>query len=341
MPAEWAPHYATWISWPHNQETWPGVLDDVERAMANVVAALAPHELVRVNVRDDTEAERVWRRLSSRVARDRILFELIATDDAWIRDYGAIVVHDADSARGCVAVDFEYNAWGGKYPPFDADRAVAGRMAARLGLPRVASRMVLEGGSIDANGEGKGLVTEQCLLNPNRNPGMGRIEIEDRLAGLLGLVDLVWLDGGIAGDDTDGHVDNLARFVDPRRVVAVVTDDTADPNHAALDENRRRLESHRDDEGASLDVLPLPLPAPLIVNGARMPASHANFYVANDVVLVPVFGSPTDETACGILGECFPGRRVVAIDCRALIVGLGAVHCLTQQIPVIVPGSEP
>jgi agmatine deiminase len=279
--------------------------------------------------------------LRGRVATDRFSLEPIATDDAWIRDYGAIIVRDDDSPAGFSAIDFDYNAWGNKYPPFDRDRAVAAQMAGRLGLPRISSPMVLEGGSVDVNGEGLGLVTEQCLLNPNRNPSMQRSEIEAELAALLGLTDLIWLGEGVIGDDTDGHIDNLARFVAPRLVVTVVASSPADPNYAALAENRRRLAAFRDGRGQGLEVRELPVPPPLAREGQALPGSYANFYIANGVVLVPAYGGENDAIASAVIADCFPDRQIVPIDCRSLIVGLGALHCLTQQIPVMVRGVEP
>jgi len=341
MPAEWSPHQATWLSWPHNRETWPGLLEAAETAMVDLVAALAPHEVVIINVLDDAHGQHVSSCLAGRVADERIQIEKIVTDDAWIRDYGAIIVRSGDSPSGSAAVDFDYNAWGGKYPPYDRDCAVAEQMALRLELPRLASGMVFEGGSVDVNGEGLGIVTEQCLLNPNRNPSMQKSEIEACLEEFLGLTEIVWLGEGVTGDDTDGHVDNLARFVAARRVVTVLPTDSDDPDHAGLADNRRRLKSFRKKNGRALDVIDLPLPEPVIHAGNRMPASYANFYVANGVVLMPAYGGSADATASGILADCFPGREIVPIDCRALIVGLGALHCLTQQIPVIVPPSQP
>jgi agmatine deiminase len=338
MPAEWSEHHATWISWPHNRETWPGHVDAAEAAMAEFVVALAPHEIVCINVQNEAHGQSVASRLRGRVASDRVRLEQIPTDDAWIRDYGAIVVSDPDAPGGAAAIDFEYNAWGGKYPPYDQDRAVARQMSEKLGLPRIGCPMVLEGGSVEVNGEGLGLVTEQCLLNPNRNPDLDRGEIASRLDELLGLRELVWLGDGVAGDDTDGHIDNLARFFGPHSVVTVVTADKADPNHAALADNRRRLAEYRDSQGRGLEVRELPLPDPVLHDGLRLPASYANFYIANGIVLMPAYGTRADDTAAGILAECFPGRSVVPIDCRALVVGLGALHCLTQQIPAIVPG---
>jgi agmatine deiminase len=213
-------------------------------------------------------------------------------------------------------------------------------MAERLGLPRVVAPLVLEGGSVEVNGQGLGLVTEQCLLNPNRNPGLNRAQIEASLADFLGLSELVWLGDGVTGDDTDGHIDNLARFVAPGRVVSIVEPDPADVNHAPLADNLARLSAFRDRAGRGLEVIELPVPAPVLHRGQRLPASYANFYIANGIVLVPAYGGAADARARAILADCFPGRRIEAIDCRALVAGLGALHCLTQQVPVMVSGSS-
>jgi agmatine deiminase len=340
MPAEWSPHQATWILWPHNPDTWPGLLDQARAAMAQAVIALAAQERVHVNVRDDDEAAAVERLLAGQVPPGQVQLERIATDDAWIRDYGALIVRDRSQPAGWAAVDFDYNAWGDKYPPYEQDRAVAGQMAERLGLPRVVAPLVLEGGSVEVNGQGLGLVTEQCLLNPNRNPGLNRAQIEASLADFLGLSELVWLGDGVTGDDTDGHIDNLARFVAPGRVVSIVEPDPADVNHAPLADNLARLSAFRDRAGRGLEVIELPVPAPVLHRGQRLPASYANFYIANGIVLMPAYGGAADARARAILADCFPGRRIEAIDCRALVAGLGALHCLTQQVPVMVSGSS-
>jgi agmatine deiminase len=336
MPAEWSPHQATWITWPHNPDTWPGVLEPARDAMTEAVAALAPHEQVHINIQDEAMAQAVERRLKGRVPPERVRLERIVTDDSWIRDYGAIVVRDPEAEGGFAACDFNYNAWGGKYPPFDRDEVVAAQMAERLGLPLLHSDLILEGGSVEPNGEGLGLVTEQCLLNPNRNPGTSRAEIEAVLREFLGLEELLWLGDGVVGDDTDGHIDNLARFFATDSVVTIVERDRSDPNHAPLADNLARLREFRDARGRGLEVVELPVPEPVIFKGTRLPASYANFYIANDVVIMPSYKGRHDDRAQGIIADCFPGRRVVAIDCRALVVGLGAFHCLTQQIPVIV-----
>jgi agmatine deiminase len=230
-------------------------------------------------------------------------------------------------------VDCEYNAWGGKYPPWDLDAQVAAHMAELLGVPRFAGDFVLEGGSVDVNGAGALLTTEQCLLNPNRNPSLDQAEIEQRLRRLLGVEQIIWLGDGIVGDDTDGHVDDLCRFVGPRTVVTVTESDPADDNYRALAENLERLRAVRLADGQGLEIIELPMPAPLSIGGQRVPASYANFYIANRAVLLPVFDDPQDEIAARRLQACFPDRRVVPIDCRDLVWGLGAIHCLTQQVP--------
>ena len=340
MPAEWSPHQATWISWPHNPETWPDVLDAARDAMAELAVGLASGELVHVNVPDDAAVEDVERRLQGRIPEGRLSIERIATNDAWIRDYGAIIVRAPESPRGWAAIDFNYNAWGGKYPPWNLDCAVAAQMSERLDLPRIVSPFVIEGGSVDVNGEGLALVTEQCLLNPNRNPGRSREEIEAALGELLGLDELIWLGDGIVGDDTDGHIDNLTRFVSADRVVTSVATDKSDPNYAPLADNLQRLREWRGRDGRRLELVELPTPEPVLHMGARLPASHANFYIGNGFVAVPVFGGSSDDTALAILADCFEERQVRGIDCRSLAVGLGAFHCLTQQIPAIVAGSR-
>jgi len=333
MPAEWHPHQATWLSWPHNRDTWPGMFELVEPTMIEVVTTLAEHELVHINVLNRRHELHLARLLNGRVSTDRVRLHCCPTNDAWIRDHGAIFLVRADSVDPLLALDFEYNAWGGKYPPYDLDRQVARRMAEAVDVPCFTPGMVLEGGSIEVNGEGVLLTTEQCLSNPNRNPGLSQAEIETTLCDALGVERVVWLGDGIEGDDTDGHIDDLARFVADDTVVTVVEQNKSDPNHAALRANRRRLDSVELDGGAMLKVIELPMPEPLFNRGERLPASYANFYIANACVLVPVFDCRWDEQVCETLDQCFPDRRIVPIDCRALVTGLGALHCLTQQVP--------
>jgi agmatine deiminase len=331
MPAEWAPHQATWISWPHNPETWPGCLAAAETAMVAAVKALASGETVRINVLDAGHEAHVRGLLGSVADTPAIVFHQLPTNGAWCRDHGAIFVRDA--AGKLAAVDCGFNAWGGKYPPWDRDDAVAARMAEILDLPRFEGGMILEGGSIDVNGDGALLTTEQCLLNPNRNPGLSRADIEARLRLLFGVQQVLWLGDGIIGDDTDGHVDDITRFVGYDRVITVVEPDPADPNHAPLADNLERLRSMRLADGRPLRIIELPMPEPVELDGERLPASYGNFYIGNAVVLMPAFDQPRDEVAARILARCLPGRRVIPIRANELVVGLGAFHCLTQQVP--------
>ena len=336
MPPEWAPHQATWISWPHKRESWPGKFETVEPVMVKAVAALSRSETVRINVLDRRHEEHVKALLSGQVEEKRVLFHRFATNDAWCRDHGAIFVarEGGSPAERALALDFRFNAWGGKYPPFDLDDRIPAQMAAALGVPAWPIDMVLEGGSIDVNGRGALLTTEQCLLHPNRNPHLDKAAIEQKLRDLLGVQQIIWLGNGIAGDDTDGHVDDLTRFVAEATVITVIESDPADENHAALAENRERLDEVRLADGRRLDVIELAMPRPLTFKGDRLPASYANFYIGNRVVLMPAFNDPADEPNRRLLAGCFPGREVVAIDCSDVVLGLGTFHCLTQQVPV-------
>jgi agmatine deiminase len=335
MPAEWSSHQATWFSWPHNEDTWTDYLPAVERILADAVAALTTGELVRINVRDSGHSYHVQKLLAGKAPPDKVVLHQFPTDDSWCRDHGALfVTRNPGDGPTLKALDFQYNAWGGKYPPFDLDNGIPKRMAEALGVPFETIPMVLEGGSIEVNGRGTLLTTEQCLLNPNRNPTLRRDQIEAQLKELLGVSLILWLGDGIAGDDTDGHIDDLTRFVAEDLVVTVVEQDPADENYAALKENRERLEGLKLADGRPLRVLELPMPAPLFRGSDRLPASYANFYVGNRVVLLPTFNCPADEEAAAILARCFPGRRIVSLDCRDVVVGLGTFHCLTQQVPV-------
>jgi agmatine deiminase len=274
--------------------------------------------------------------LDGRVTARNVAFHRFPTNDAWCRDHGAIFVTrpGGEPAPRGLALDFRFNSWGFKYPPFDLDDAIPPQMAKAMDVPCESIDMVLEGGSIDVNGAGALLTTEQCLLNPNRNPDLDRAEIEDKLRDNLGVHQILWLGDGIVGDDTDGHVDDLTRFVAEDVVVTVVEADRGDENYAPLAENRERLAGMRLDDGRSLRVIELAMPKPVVYKEDRLPASYANFYIANKVVLMPAFDDPADEPNRKILSDCFPGREIVAIDCRDLVLGLGTFHCLTQQVPV-------
>ena len=300
-----------------------------------MVEALVESEKVCINVSNgahEAEAREVLRGLSM----ERITFYRIQTNEPWCRDHGPIfLTRDADPKLA--VVDWDYNAWGNKYPPFDLDEVVPSRVAEFLGLPVFYPRMILEGGSIDGNGADALLTTESCLLNKNRNPNLSRQEIEKRLRDFLGVSDILWLGDGIAGDDTDGHIDDLARFVSERTIVTVVEERRDDENYEPLQENLARLRGMKIDRpwGDKLDIITLPMPKRIVREDLRLPASYANFYIANSCVLCPTFADPADQIALSILQKCFPNRRVIGIDCRELIWGLGTFHCLTQQQPAV------
>lgn len=339
-PAEWAPHRATWLVWPHNPETWPGRLEAVEDAYCEIVRAITPGETVELLVRSIEHAEHVRSRLAGAGVeiRDRVHLRGIPTDDAWIRDHGGIFVveRDASGRERRVLVDFEFDAWGGKYPPWDRDAAVGEQMSRISRVDHEPVELVMEAGAIESDGEGTLLTTESCLLHPNRDrPGHDRSReaLERRLAETLGVEQVVWLGEGIEGDDTDGHVDDLTRFVAPGRVVTVLESDHGDANAEILAENRRRLEAVEDARGRRLEIVDLPTPGRIEGPEGRLPASYANFYFANAALLVPVFGVERDREAIEILESLVHDRPVVPIPSRDLVLGLGAVHCLTQQEP--------
>jgi agmatine deiminase len=328
MPAEWERHRGTWISWPKDPNTFHvDILPAVERAYVKMVLALTKGEEVHVLVNDSKAEERVRTMLGNA----EVAFHHIRTVDVWVRDYGPIYVK---GGRGAV-IKWRFNAWGGKYDDLKPDDRAGEEMAASSGLPVVRPGIVLEGGSVDVNGAGSLLTTEQCLLNPNRNPGIGKGELEEILRANLGATNSVWLGTGIEGDDTDGHVDDVARFVGPREVVAAVEPDRGDGNHLPLTENLRRLNAATDQEGRRLEVFEIPMPPRIETHDGRLPASHLNFYIGNEVVVVPTFGGGSDKLAIQCLEEMFPRREVLGIDCRALVHGLGTLHCVTQQIPVV------
>lgn len=331
MPAEWEPHQSTWISWPHNTDTWPDELERVEAVIAEVVRVLSLSEAVRINVNTEEQHTRAVRALDRVGAVGDVRFHFIPTNDAWVRDYGPLFVVGGNGELA--ATVWRFNSWGGKYPPYDLDDAAGSKMAAELGVPAFESDMILEGGSIEVNGRGLLVTTESCLLNENRNPQLSRSEIEERLRSFLGVVSIIWLEGGIAGDDTDGHVDDIARFVSDRTMVVAVPKDPSHEDFEVLSAAAALLRETSTPDGDALRVIELPVPEPVFVKGERMPASYANFYVGNRTVLVPTFDDPNDDAAVSTIRRCFPTRHVVGIDCSDLIWGLGAFHCLTQQVP--------
>jgi agmatine deiminase len=338
MPAEWEPHEATWLAWPHHTADWPGKFAAVPWVYSEIVRHLHVSERVRIVV-NDLAGEKRARQVLSKVPVDlrQIDFYRFPTDRVWVRDSGPIFVVDN---TGQVAItNWKFNAWA-KYNNWTRDNRLPQRIASALKLPcwrpSVNARaVVLEGGSIEVNGRGLLLTTEECLLDTvqARNPGLAHCDIEAALQDYLGVTKVLWLGRGIMGDDTHGHVDDLARFVAEDTVVAVTEKDAADPNYAPLQDNLRRLKNMTGTNGKPLDVIPLPMPQPVCFAGRRLPASYANFYTANDRVLVPTFNDPQDRIALGILADLFPGRRVVGIHAVDLVWGLGTLHCLTQQQP--------
>ncbi|HSZ80406.1 MAG TPA: agmatine deiminase family protein [Chthoniobacterales bacterium] len=334
MPAEWESHAATWLSWPRREGiSFPDSYDAVIPVFVRMIDALRQSEPVKINVTDPDHEQQV-RLLLKDIDTRHVEYFHIPTNEPWCRDHGPIFLTRNRDPRLAV-VDWDYNAWGNKYPPFDLDEVVPTRIAEHLHLPVFYPRLVMEGGSFDANGTGSLLTTTSCLLNPNRNPGKSKIEIEQTLRAYLGVTNILWLGDGIEGDDTDGHVDDISRFFGRAAVLTAVEEDPKDPNFEPLQANLAILKTMKAEDGTSLEVRPLPMPPRVDREGRRLPASYANYYVANKVVLLPAFCSPLDQRASEILQLCFPERRIIPIDCTELIWGLGAFHCLTQQQPAI------
>ena len=326
MPAEWEPHLGTWLTWPHREGiSFPGIFDRIPPVFAAMVRALSAGEGVFINVCDEKMEAKARAVLAEHDAlNERVEFFYHPSNEPWCRDHGPVFVKNE---TGRAIIDWDYNAWGGKYPPYDLDNAIPSRIAAARGLPSFTPGMVLEGGSIEVNGHGTLLTTESCLLNPNRNPDLSREQIEERLRDFLSVEKIIWLREGIAGGDTDGHIDEIARFVDEKTVVAATEENEADENHTPLKENLRRLRDAR------LNLIELPMPAPVFFEGERLPASYTNFYIGNEVVLLPNFDDANDQRAQSILSECFPSREIMGIKSTDLAWGLGSFHCLTQQEP--------
>lgn len=341
MPAEWEPHEATWITWPHNARDWPGRFAPIPLVYAEIVRRIGRGERVRICV-DDALGEARARSVLWRAGVDLgpVSFHRFPTDRGWNRDSGPIFVRSGEAPGGRAIAGFRFNAWA-RYPDYGKDARLPARAARALRLPLLPvlhgkRRVVLEGGAFDANGRGTILSTEECLLDPVvqvRNPGFSRADYQAVFASGLGAGNAMWLGRGIAGDDTHGHVDDLARFVGPRTIVLCREPNPADENHAPLEENRERLESARLEDGSRPEVAFLPMPEPVGFAGRRLPASYANFYLCNAAVLVPTFDDPADRVALGILAELVPDRPVVGIHARDLVWGLGTLHCLSQQEP--------
>ena len=336
MPAEWDRQEGIFLSWPHNPETWRGVMDQVRKAFARFAAVISKYETVfiaRSNAQTH-EIESLLEKAGANLSRIRILE--IPTNDVWCRDHGPVFVKNRKTGERA-ALDFRYNAWGGKFPPWDLDNSVPEQIARILGFRRFPIPFVCEGGALEINGLGDLMTTESVLLNPNRNPGLCKEDAEAILKSALGAENIIWLKQGMAGDDTDGHIDTLARFTDNSTILAAVDETSTGRNRAVLEENLRMLEHARNGEGKTFRVIPLPLPDPIEPEGWReevLPATYTNYLLVNGAVLIPTYRDDKhDAEACAIIASCFPERKVETIDCYDIILEGGALHCLSQQLP--------
>ncbi len=333
FPAEWVKHEATWLSWPHKEASWPGKLETVYEPYCQFIKVVARGEKVRINVKDEAmkafavaELKKVDADLS------QIEFFFFESNDAWCRDHGpAFVVKGNEKA----VVDWGYNAWGDKYPPYDLDDVIPTKIAKHFNLSLFTPDIVMEGGSVEFNGAGTILTSEACLLNKNRNPHLNREQIETYLKEFYGAEQVLWVGDGIVGDDTDGHIDDITRFVNEDTVLTVVEENPEDENYHLLQENLERLKQMTLLDGRKLNIVELPMPGAVIYDDTRLPASYANFYIANAAVIVPIFNDPNDERALGIIRACFPDREVIGINSVDIIWGLGSFHCLSQQEPAV------
>jgi agmatine deiminase len=335
FPAEFEKHNATWLSWPHKEASWPGKIEKIYPAYSAFVKLVALSENVNINVSDEVMKASAIEHLS-RAGADlsRVRFHFHPTNDAWCRDHGpAFLVNRKEKKRAIV--DWGYNAWGEKYPPYDLDDVIPTLIGNDLSVQVFNPGIVMEGGSVDFNGEGTILTTTSCLLNKNRNPKLTKAQIEEYLMGYYGAEQILWLGDGIAGDDTDGHIDDITRFVSAETVVTVVEENKSDVNHLPLLENLKALKAMRLPDGRSINIIELPMPSPIIYDGQRLPASYANFYICNRYVIVPTFQCEKDHVALKILASAFPNHEIVGIDSVDIIWGLGSFHCLSQQEPAI------
>ncbi len=334
FPAEWAPHEACWLSWPHNTDTWPGKFKQIFPAYCEFIRVLSLSEKVRINVGSVELAKSAFTRIAQYGAElDNIYFHLNPTNDAWCRDHGPCFLVNKDPSKEKIIVNWGYNAWGAKYPPFDLDNDIPQKVADQLGVQIAEPGIIMEGGSVDFNGEGTLITSKSCLLNPNRNPDLSKPEIEEKLKNYYGVENVLWVKDGIVGDDTDGHIDDTVRFVNPSTVITMVEANTSDENFKILKENRHLLEQLTI-RNKPIEIVDIQMPEPLFYNGQRLPASYANFYISNEHVIVPVFNSKQDDQALGKIRECFPSRKIIGIDSTHLVWGLGSFHCLSQQQPI-------
>lgn len=336
FPAEFYKHRATWLSWPHKEESWPGKINTIYKPYAQFIKELTKGERVCINVADEALKQFAINHLQeAQVDLSLVDFFMNPTDDAWCRDHGPAFLINPNIEQKKVIVDWGYNAWGDKYPPYDLDDVVPTRIAKELGLPVYHPGIVMEGGSVEFNGRGTLLTSTSCLLNKNRNPHLSQQEIEQYLVDYYGADHILWVDEGIVGDDTDGHIDDTVRFVNEDTVVTVVEENKNDENYGLLQHNLKQLKQMRLENGKQLNIVELPMPDAVVYEDMRLPASYANFYIANKSVIVPTYNCKNDEKALTILQEYFPDREVVGIDSTDIIWGLGSFHCLSQQEPEI------
>ncbi len=334
FPAEFEKHEATWLSWPHKEASWPGKLDAIFPYYSRFIKELTASELVRINIADDgMKAFAIDHLQKAGVDLSRVEFFFHATNDAWCRDHGPAFLVNRNGSPQKAIVDWGYNAWGDKYPPYDLDDVIPTRIAEHFHLPVFYPGIVMEGGSVEFNGNGSLLTSTACLLNPNRNPHLNQAQIEEYLINYYGIDQVLWVDEGIVGDDTDGHIDDTVRFVNEDTVLTVVENKKDDENYALLQHNLKQLKKMRLLNGKQLNIVELPMPEPVIWDDQRLPASYANFYIANSSVIVPTYRCAQDDKALQIIQDCFPGRKVVGIDSTEIIWGLGSFHCLSQQEP--------
>jgi agmatine deiminase len=336
FPAEYAKHSATWLSWPHKEASWPGKIESIFPIYAQFIKLVAEGERVHINVVDEKMKEKALSHLQ-KVNADlkNIQFFIHPTNDAWCRDHGPAFLINQEAEQKKIIVDWGYNAWGGKYPPFDLDDNIPTLVGKHYNIPVVYPGIVMEGGSVEFNGKGTLLTTTSCLLNENRNPHLNQGQIEKFLYDYYGVTNILWLGDGIIGDDTDGHIDDLTRFVNDDTVVTVVETNKSDENHKPLQENLDLLKKLRLENGKQMNIVELPMPSAIVYEDMRLPASYANFYIANKYVVVPTFRDKNDDKALTILQECFKDRKVVGLDSVDIIWGLGSFHCLSQQEPAI------
>ncbi|NML23367.1 agmatine deiminase family protein [Pseudoflavitalea sp. G-6-1-2] len=336
FPAEFAPHTATWLSWPHKEASWPGKINAIYPYYSQFVKELALSELVRINVADEAMKQFASKHLNDAgVDMSKVEFFFHPTNDAWCRDHGPAFLINPAAEQKKVIVDWGYNAWGGKYPPFDQDDVIPTLIGKHYNLPVYNPGIVMEGGSVEFNGAGTLLTSTACLLNPNRNPHLNQDQIENYLRQYYGVEQILWVDEGIVGDDTDGHIDDTIRFVNEDTVLTVVEFSKEDENYELLQQNLRQLKQMRLLNGKQLNIIELPMPDAVVFDDQRLPASYANFYIANKSVIVPTYRCAADDVALQIIQQSFPDRKVVGIDSTEIIWGLGSFHCLSQQEPAV------